>query len=128
MAIVPEQRTHSRHVGGRQQVCSDVFRTDCVALRLLQVFALIVPGNGQRKAESDDETEERQDGGHDNTKIFALIFFQAPAPLTKENPTCTKSHNTTREIANTRYEYLIIWFIRCNLLSCSGQSTAFRKR
>jgi hypothetical protein len=48
--------------------------------------------------------------------------------LRKKTPICTESHNATREIAKTRYDCLIIWFICCNLLSCSGQFTASRKQ
>ena len=67
--IILQQCAHFRRIGGRQQVCPDVFRADRVGLGFLVVLALIVPADSHRKAESDDEAEQRQSGGHDNIQI-----------------------------------------------------------
>jgi hypothetical protein len=58
--IFAERRTHSRRVGLRQQVGSEVFCADRVGLCLLIILALIVAAYGHRKAESDDEAEQCQ--------------------------------------------------------------------
>ena len=59
-----------------QQVRADVLCTDGVGLCLLVVFAQLVLANGHRRRESDDETEKRQIGGYDNSKIVALAFLE----------------------------------------------------
>ena len=41
--ILNQQGTHSRRIGGGQQVCPDIFRANRVGLCLLVVLALIVP-------------------------------------------------------------------------------------
>ena len=80
--IVFPQGTHTCCVGGRQKVRPDEFRADCICFRRLQVLALIVTADGQRKAEPDDKSEQSQGSRHDNTEIFALTCFQISTSFT----------------------------------------------
>jgi len=41
----------------RQQIGAEKFRTDCIGFFLLIIFALIVPSDGHRKTESDNEAQ-----------------------------------------------------------------------
>ena len=74
---------HFGRIRRGQQPGPNEFRPDRIGLCLFLVLALIVPRDGHRKAESDDEGEQRQRSGQDNAEIFMLGLFQLPSPSTK---------------------------------------------
>jgi hypothetical protein len=84
--IVSQKCTDSCPIDSRQQVRPDVFCANRVGLCLLIVFPLIVSVSGHRKAKSDDEGEQCQDGGHDKIKIMGLDFFEVVSLLAKKGP------------------------------------------
>ena len=69
--VFPQQRADRCRNGVRQQIGPEVFRPDGVGLGLLVVLALVVAAGGHRKAEADNQPEQRQRGGQDKAEIFA---------------------------------------------------------
>ena len=79
--IAPEQRTHSRRVPGGQQIGPHVFRADRVGLRRLELPALVVTADGHRKAEPDDEAEQRERRTLHDAEVLAHEFIEvSPSP------------------------------------------------
>ena len=70
-----EQRAHFRRIRRRQQVGAHVFGADRVGFRFFEVLALIVTADRHRKAEADDEAEQRQGRGQDHAEILARAFI-----------------------------------------------------
>jgi len=81
--VALQQLTHFCGVGRRQQACPNVFRTDRIGLLRLIVLALVVSGDGHRKAEPDNEAEQRQRSGKDDAEIFVLGLFRLSSPSVK---------------------------------------------
>ena len=76
--VVPQQRTYSRRVGGRQQGSPEVFCVGCVGLCPLAILTLLVSAYSHRKAESDDEAKQRQRSGQDNAEVVTHARFKFP--------------------------------------------------
>jgi hypothetical protein len=77
--VVPQQRMYSCRVGGGQQVGPEVFCADCVGLCSLAILTLLVSAYSHRKAESDDEAQQRQRSGQDNAEVTTHARFQFPS-------------------------------------------------
>ena len=82
--ISPQQFAHTRRVRGGQQIGSYIFGSDRIGFRFLVILALVVAGDRHRKAESNDESQKRQNGGLDDIEVFPLIFANGFAPAPEE--------------------------------------------
>ena len=65
---------HFRRIRRRQQIGADECGADRVGFGLFEVLALVVTADRHRKAEADDEAEQRQRRGKDYAEIFARAF------------------------------------------------------
>src|SRR5580704_9697023 len=118
--IACQQCARFRRIVGRQQVCPDVLRTNCVGLGLLVEFALIIAANRHRKGESDNKAEQRQGGSLNNAEILALVFFEISSPPAQPGTDpCRKPEHAERDrenddrevhyIAHLLYSPVLLW-------------------
>ena len=60
-------------IGGGKKIAAQYFSSNGVGFRLFEILALIITIGRHRKAEADDQAEQRQRSREDDTKMFFLL-------------------------------------------------------
>src|SRR5439155_4760531 len=80
--ILAQLRAHLCRIDRGKQIGANKFRTDRVGLGLLVILALIVAIDRHRKAEPDDESEQRERCPQDDAEVLAqAIVFGTLNPV-----------------------------------------------